>query len=89
MSTKTPSAFDLDIRIRERQLKSGALSEKDVEKFLGGLPDLADAAEPVSLAQPALEGEVDADEGDDDADDEGDDEPAASPETTDPEPSAP
>jgi len=71
MSTKTITAFDLDIRVRERNLKAGTLSEKDLEKFLGGLPDLADAAEPVSLAQPALAAEEDlADDGEDDEDDE-------------------
>ncbi len=74
MSTKTHSAFDLDIRVRDRHVKSGALSEKDVEKFLAGLPDLADAAEPVSLAQPALAAEDDgADDDLDDLDDEDDD----------------
>ncbi len=78
MSTKTISAFDLDIRVRERNIKSGTLSEKDLEKFLGGLPDLADAAEPVSLAQPALAAEDDDGADDlDDEEDEEDDEPEA------------
>jgi hypothetical protein len=66
MSQKTMSAFDLDIRVRDRHLKSGALSEKDVEKFLTALPDLADAAEPVSLAQPALAQPEEADDEDED-----------------------
>ncbi len=65
MSTKTLSPQDLDIRIRERQLKSGNLSEKDVEKFISSLPDLADACEPVSLAQPALEAPEEVEEADD------------------------
>ncbi|MBL9113221.1 MAG: hypothetical protein JNM74_28305 [Myxococcales bacterium] len=71
MSQKTMSAFDLDIRVRDRHLKSGALSEKDVEKFLTALPDLADAAEPVSLAQPALAQPEEADDEDEDDGDEG------------------
>lgn len=71
MSQKTMSAFDLDIRVRDRHLKSGALSEKDVEKFLTSLPDLADAAEPVSLAQPALAQPEEVDDEDDDEGDEG------------------
>ncbi len=69
-SNKTISPSDLDIRVRDRNLKSGALSEKDLEQFLSALPDLADASEPVTLAQPALAG--------DDAEAEDDDEPDAS-----------
>jgi hypothetical protein len=77
MSQKTMSAFDLDIRVRDRHLKSGALSEKDVEKFLSALPDLADAAEPVSLAQPALAQPEEIDDEDDDGED--DETPASEP----------
>ncbi len=69
MSTKTITARDLDIRVRDRNLKRGALSEKDLEKFLAGLPDLADAAEPVSLAQPALAGIESVEDDEDDEDD--------------------
>ena len=74
MSNKTISAWDLDIRVRDRNLKNGSLSEKDLEKFLTALPDLADAAEPVSLAQPALAAEDAAD-----LDDEEDDSPSEDP----------
>lgn len=71
MSTKTVTAFDLDIRVRERHLKNGTLSDKDLEKFITGLPDLVDACEPVSLAQPAFASEEDAeDEDEDDEEDE-------------------
>src|SRR5262249_50106243 len=43
-----------DVRVRERNLKSGALTDKDLEKYLGGLPDVADQSEPFAIAQPAL-----------------------------------
>lgn len=68
-SNKTISPSDLDIRVRDRNLKSGTLSEKDLAHFLAALPDLADASEPVTLAQPALAGdESDADDDDDELD---------------------
>ena len=52
--TQKTNPWTFDVRVRERNLKSGALAEKDLEKYLGGLPDLADQAEPFSLGQPAL-----------------------------------
>lgn len=55
MSNKI-SPWDLDIRVRERNLKNGRLQEKDVDKFLSSLPDLADQASPFGTAQPAIEG---------------------------------
>ena len=68
MSNKAISPSDLDVRVRDRILTSGALSEKDVEQFLAGLPDLADASEPVTLAQPALAGDEAEAEDDDEQD---------------------
>jgi hypothetical protein len=59
-----------DTRVRERHIRAGSIDEKDVEKFLAQLPDLADQAEPFGLPQPALaqpepEGIEDEDEDDD------------------------
>jgi hypothetical protein len=51
---KTP--WDLDVRVRERNLRNKTLDEKDVEKYLKELPDSASNAENVSIAQPALGG---------------------------------
>jgi hypothetical protein len=51
---KTP--WDLDVRVRERNLRKGVLEEKDVEKYLKELPDSAANAENVSIAQPAVGG---------------------------------
>ncbi len=55
MTQKTnQNPWTMDVRVRERNLKSGALTDKDLEKHLASLPDLADQAEPFGTAQPAL-----------------------------------
>jgi hypothetical protein len=59
MSNKTINSWDWDIRVRERNLKHGVLTEKDIEKQKGQLPDLADQAEPIGMPQPALGGRED------------------------------
>ena len=59
MSNKTINSWDWDIRVRDRNLKSGTLTEKDVEKQKGQLPDLSEQADTVTLAQPALGGRED------------------------------
>jgi hypothetical protein len=56
MTTKTINYWDLDIRVRERNMKSGVLTDKDIERVKAGLPDMADQCDPVSLPQPALGG---------------------------------
>ncbi|MBL8611473.1 MAG: hypothetical protein JNL38_29280 [Myxococcales bacterium] len=67
MSNRTPNPWDLDIRVRERNIRAGLIQEKDVEKHLHALPDLAEQVESFSLAQPALDGEDEVDEeGDED-----------------------
>ncbi len=55
MSNKI-SPWDLDIRVRERNLKNGRLHEKDLEKFISSLPDLAPDTSPFGTSQPAIEG---------------------------------
>ena len=60
MSNKI-SPWDLDIRVRERNLKNGRLEEKDVEKFLSSLPDLGEGTVSFSTSQPALAGHKDSD----------------------------
>ncbi|MCL2724234.1 MAG: hypothetical protein FWD69_07325 [Polyangiaceae bacterium] len=54
MTQKNVNPWTFDVRVRERNLKSGAVNEKDLEKYYAGLADLADQAEPVSVPQPAL-----------------------------------
>ena len=55
-SNKTINAWEWDVRVRERNLRKGILDEKDVEKHLSQLPDMADQAEQLGLPQPALGG---------------------------------
>ena len=55
-ATKHINSWDWDVRVRERNLKKGMLTEKDVEKHQAQLTDLAEHSEPVGLAQPALGG---------------------------------
>src|SRR6266508_1327295 len=55
MTQKTnQNPWTMDVRVRERNLKSGALTDKDLEKFLGALPDVGGDAESFAAPQPAL-----------------------------------
>jgi len=49
---KTP--WDLDVRVRERNIRKGVLDEKDIEKYLKELPDSGANAENVTIPQPAV-----------------------------------
>jgi hypothetical protein len=72
--TQKTNPWTFDVRVRERNLKAGSLTDKDVEKYLSQLPDNAEHAEAFGTAQPALEQPeiVDEDDGIDDADDDDD-----------------
>ena len=85
--TQKTNPWTFDVRVRERNLKAGGLTEKDVEKYLSTLPDLADQAEPFATAQPALE-QPEIEEPADDEDDEVDEaeEPEAAAESVSEEP---
>jgi hypothetical protein len=72
--TQKLNPWPFDVRVRERNLKDGSITEKEVEKFIGGLPDLADPAEPFGTSQPALAQPVVVASDDDDLDDEDEDE---------------
>lgn len=90
--TQKTNPWTFDVRVRERNLKAGTVTEKDVEKYIGGLPDLADQSEAFGTSQPALAqpvvaasvdtGSHEADADDDDEDDEAEDtsEPSNTPE---------
>lgn len=54
MTKTSTNPFHFDVRVRERFIRAGELSEKDVEKYVAQLPDLADLADPVGTPQPAL-----------------------------------
>lgn len=58
-STKTINPWEWDVRVRERNLKKGVFDDKDVEKHLAQLPDVADQADSLGLGQPALGGRED------------------------------
>ena len=73
MQKTNPWTFD--VRVRDRNLKAGTVTEKDVEKYLGGLPDLADQSESFGTFQPALLQPV-VEQAADDGDDDDDNEPA-------------
>ncbi|HEX3770598.1 MAG TPA: hypothetical protein VHV30_07035 [Polyangiaceae bacterium] len=60
MSTeKKINSWEWDVRVRERNLRKGILDEKDVEKHLGALVDVAEQADSVTYSQPALGGRED------------------------------
>ncbi len=56
---KTINSWDWDIRVRDRMIKNGTLTDKDVEKHIGALPDLGEHSEPVTISQPAIGGRED------------------------------
>ena len=56
---KKINSWDWDIRVRERMVRNGTLTDKDIEKHIGALPDLAEQTEPVSMSQPAIGGRED------------------------------
>jgi len=68
--TITKTLWDMDVRVRERNLKAGVISQDDVARMLEALPDVADLALPLDVAQPAVgsEGAVDQPQGEGDAD---------------------
>ena len=43
---------DYDVRVRDRNLKSGLLSKEQVDSYLASLPDVAGLAQPVEITQP-------------------------------------
>ena len=81
--TQKTNPWTFDVRVRDRNLKAGTITDKDVEKYVGGLPDLADQSESFGTSQPALlqppQAEVVVDDLDDE-DDEDDEQDAAEPE---------
>jgi hypothetical protein len=62
MSNSKINSWDWDIRVRERNLNNGILTEKDVEQQRAKLTDLAEQTDPVTEAQPALNEEDEDDE---------------------------
>jgi len=53
--TNKLNVWDWDLRVRERNLKAGMITEKDLEKFLSAVPDVEAQAESFATPQPALD----------------------------------
>jgi hypothetical protein len=53
--TNKLNVWDWDLRVRERNLKAGMITEKDLEKFLSSVPDVEAQAEAFATPQPALD----------------------------------
>jgi hypothetical protein len=70
--TQKTNPWTFDVRVRDRNLKAGTITDKDVEKYVGGLPDLADQSEAFGTCQPALlqPPQAEPELGDDEDDDE-------------------
>ncbi|HTQ03182.1 MAG TPA: hypothetical protein VMI54_04970 [Polyangiaceae bacterium] len=56
-----PAELKFDVRVRERLVNDGLLSESDVAKHLEALPDLESQAVDLTIKQPALSNETDRD----------------------------
>ena len=54
MTQKNEEYWTFDVRVRERNLNAGILTEGDLEKYYASLPDLADQVQPFGILQPAL-----------------------------------
>ena len=52
-----PEFFKYDVRVRERMLRKGLLSESDLGKHVDALADVSDQVVEVELKQPALQRE--------------------------------
>ncbi len=66
MTTKTVPSWEWDVRVRDRNIKKGVFTEKDIEKHLSTLPDGSANCESVAVTQPGID-----EEDDDDLDDDG------------------
>jgi hypothetical protein len=56
-----PAELKFDVRVRERLVGDGLLSESEVAKHLESLPDLEGQAVELTIKQPALSNETDRD----------------------------
>ncbi len=52
---RDPDIFKYDVRVRERMLRAGRITNDEIVHVLDALPDLEASAEVVPLNQPALD----------------------------------
>ncbi len=55
MTTNKLNVWDWDLRVRERNLKAGMITEKELEKYLAAVPDAEAQTESFATPQPALD----------------------------------
>jgi hypothetical protein len=75
MSNTKTNPWDWDLRVRDRNLRSGTLEEKELQKHLGALVDLEGQVDSFTTPQPLFASAEDMIDDDDDQDD--DDAPEA------------
>lgn len=64
--TISKAEWDLDVRVRERNLKNGTVKQEDVDKVLAALPDRVEWTLLTEVTQPAVGSEEEEDADDDD-----------------------
>lgn len=75
-NVKALNPWDWDVRVRERNLAKGILTEADVNKHLMELPDVAEQAETLAMSDIGADeddGDTSVDSTEDDDDDDDDD----------------
>ncbi len=56
--TKNKEELDYDVRIVDRNIREGAVSKKDYDKYVKGLPDVEDKGEPLVFEDEIAEEEA-------------------------------
>jgi hypothetical protein len=59
--TKNKEELDYDVRIVDRNIREGAVSKKDYDKYVKGLPDVEEKGEPL-VFEDEIEEEVSLDQ---------------------------
>jgi|GEM_PF-676540 len=56
--TKNKEELDYDVRIVDRNIREGAVSKKDYDKYIKGLPDVEEKGEPLVFEDEIAEDEA-------------------------------
>jgi hypothetical protein len=68
MSNTKGTAWEWDLRVRDRNLKAGVIDKEQLGKHLAALPDLEPQVESFMTEQPMFEGDDSYDDEDEDED---------------------
>lgn len=60
--TKNKEELDYDVRIVDRNIREGAVSKKDHDKYIKGLPDVEEKGEPLIFEDEIAEEEAELDQ---------------------------